>query len=112
MNPRRSARAATVCLIGIVFLLNLLTVLASGQRMDREEVDVVQTRAGETLVRLAVFAESLKTHLDRQSVVKITNESTHDVSWATTNEKSEAALGLPFGKYEIEVSAVGYLSER
>lgn len=34
------------------------------------------------------------------------------VTWQTTDDKSEAALGLLFGKYEIEVSAVGYLSER
>jgi tetratricopeptide (TPR) repeat protein len=80
--------------------------------METDMADVVQTRFGETLVRLGVFSENLKTHLDRQSVIKITNESTHDVKWATTDEKSLATLGLPFGKYEFEVSAVGFLTER
>jgi tetratricopeptide (TPR) repeat protein len=80
--------------------------------MDREMSDVYQARNGETLVRLFVFADTLKTHLDRQSVVKITNQSTHEVTWQTTDEKSQAALGLFFGKYEIEISAVGYLTEQ
>jgi len=79
--------------------------------MDREMSDVYQARNGETLVRLFVFADTLKTHLDRQSVVKITNQSTHEVTWQTTDDRSQAALGLFFGKYEIEVSAVGFLTE-
>ena len=69
---------------------------------------VYELHPDERLVRLSVYAEDGKTQLDRQSVVKITNQSTHGVKWQTTDEKSEAALGLPFGKYEIEISAVGY----
>jgi tetratricopeptide (TPR) repeat protein len=76
------------------------------------QTPVYEIYQDETLVRLSVYAEDGKTQLDRQSVVKITNQSTHAVKWQTTEEKSEAALGLPFGKYEIEISAVGYLSER
>jgi tetratricopeptide (TPR) repeat protein len=113
------ARIAVLCCLGTGFLLHLLAVVASGQnfpgapqRMDREMSDVYQARNGETLVRLFVFADTLKTHLDRQSVVKITNQSTHEVTWQTTDEKSQAALGLFFGKYEIEISAVGYLTEQ
>jgi tetratricopeptide (TPR) repeat protein len=85
---------------------------ASAQRFELETKDVVEARSGETMVRLSVFAEKLNAHLDRQSVVKITNEITHDVQWATTDEKSQVELGLPFGKYEFEVSAVGFLTER
>jgi len=118
MSPRSVVRVVTPCFIGTVFLLHLLAVPLSGQnfpgapqRMDREMSDVYQARNGEALVRLFVFAETLKTHLDRQSVVKITNQSTHEITWQTTDEKSQAALGLFFGKYQIEVSAVGFLTE-
>src|SRR5579864_4232616 len=59
---------------------------------------------------VTVFSENFKTHLDRQSIVKLTNEGTKAVTWQTTTDESEAQFGdLPFGQYEIEVSAVGYL---
>jgi tetratricopeptide (TPR) repeat protein len=121
MNLRSRARVAIPLFSAAVFLLHLLAVPALGQlppdrgrtgRMESETTDVIQSRFGETIVRLAVFSENLNTRLDRQSVAKITNVSTHDIKWAATDEKSQAILGLPFGKYEIEVSAVGYLSER
>lgn len=66
-----------------------------------------------TTARIVVFAENTKTRLDRQSLVKLTNQSLQTVSWQTTNEISETGFGdLAFGHYEIEVSAVGYISER
>ncbi|HKV79357.1 MAG TPA: tetratricopeptide repeat protein [Candidatus Sulfotelmatobacter sp.] len=61
---------------------------------------------------VTVFSENFKTRLDRQSIVKLTNEGTHAVTWQTTTDESEAQFGdLPFGKYEVEVSAIGYLTE-
>jgi tetratricopeptide (TPR) repeat protein len=61
---------------------------------------------------LTVFAESDKFRLDRQSVVKLNNQNTHTVTWQTTTNTSEAAFGdLPLGRYDVEVSAVGYLTE-
>jgi len=113
MNPKSMARLATPCFIATVFLIHLLmTGLASAQRIERETKSTYQARDGEALVLLTVFAENGKNHLDRQSVIKITNEINHTVTWQTTDDNSEAALGLLFGKYEIEISAVGYLSER
>ncbi len=88
------------------------SVPAPTQRIEQELKATYQARDGEALVLLSVFAENGKTHLDRQSVLKITNQINHTVTWQTTDDKSEAALGLLFGKYEIEISAVGYLSER
>jgi tetratricopeptide (TPR) repeat protein len=61
---------------------------------------------------VTVFSENFKTRLDRQSIIKLTNEGTQQISWQTTTSESEAQFGdLLFGKYEIEVSAVGYLPE-
>jgi tetratricopeptide (TPR) repeat protein len=65
-----------------------------------------------SVLLLTVFAESEKARLNRQSVVKLHNQSIQTVTWQTTNDVSEAAFGdLPFGKYDVEVSAVGYLTE-
>jgi hypothetical protein len=65
-----------------------------------------------SVLLLTVFAESGKVRLDRQSVVKLNNQNTHTVTWQTTTDTSEAAFGdLPFGRYDVEVSAVGYLTE-
>lgn len=66
-----------------------------------------------TTARVVVFAENATTRLDRQSLVKLTNHGLQTISWQTTNELSETGFGdLPFGHYEIEVSAVGFISER
>jgi tetratricopeptide (TPR) repeat protein len=49
--------------------------------------------------------------LDRQAVVKAYNKDTQNVVYQTTGRESEAALGtLAPGMYQIEVSAVGYLT--
>ena len=112
MTPESTARIAVRLFVGSVFLFHLLAVPASAQRIEQETAAVYQARDGEALIRISVFAEDGRTHLDRQTVLKITNQITHVVTWQTTDDKSEAALGLLFGKYEIEASAVGYLSER
>src|SRR5579872_937579 len=65
-----------------------------------------------TAATIIVFAENTKTRLDRQCLVRLTNQTLQTVSWQTTNELSETGFGdLAFGHYEIEVSAVGYISE-
>src|SRR5208282_4867141 len=119
MNRGNLVRSAVLCFVGTIFLFQLLAMRASAQslpastqRIEQETKSTYQARDGEALVVLTVFAENGKTHLDRQSVIKVTNELNHTVIWQTTDEHSEAALGLLFGKYEIEISAVGYLSER
>ncbi|HEY6302834.1 MAG TPA: tetratricopeptide repeat protein [Terriglobales bacterium] len=118
MSRRNIVWVAGPCFIGTVFLFHLAGLASaqslpgSTQSIEQETKATYQARDGEALVILSVFAENGKTHLDRQAVIKITNQINNTVVWQTTDEKSEAALGLLFGKYEIEVSAVGYLSER
>ena len=68
------------------------------------------SRGGGTNIILTVYAENNKTKLDRQSVVKFDNQTTQTVSYQTTNDQSECTFGdVPFGHYEVEVAAVGYL---
>jgi tetratricopeptide (TPR) repeat protein len=64
---------------------------------------------GGAVLRITVFAETTKTRLDRQSLVKLNNKSSNTISWQTTDDRSEVGFGdLPVGHYEVEVSAVGY----
>jgi tetratricopeptide (TPR) repeat protein len=121
MSVRRATRAATSLRIGIgILLFSLLAVLASAQGIDpynsmgstTRTTRGFESRTGGSIVLVSVYAENGRTLLDRQSVVKATNEAASTVNWQTTDDHSEAALDLPFGTYEIEVSAVGYLSEQ
>ncbi len=69
------------------------------------------SRGGGTVLLLTVYAGNNKKRLDRQSVVKLTNQTTQTVSWQTTSDQSVASFGdMPFGHYDIEVSAVGYIT--
>jgi tetratricopeptide (TPR) repeat protein len=50
--------------------------------------------------------------LDRQAVVKLSNKKDNSIVWRTTEDRSIATFeDVPFGVYDIEVSAVGYLPE-
>jgi tetratricopeptide (TPR) repeat protein len=69
-----------------------------------------ENRGGTTL-RITVFAESTKTRLDRQCLIKLINTNSQNISWQTTDERSEVGFGdLPSGHYDVEVSAVGFLT--
>ncbi|MBZ5687208.1 MAG: tetratricopeptide repeat protein [Acidobacteriia bacterium] len=61
------------------------------------------------MLRITVFGETAKTRLDRQSIVKLSNTTSHIITWQTTDDRSEVGFGdIPLGHYEVEVSAVGY----
>lgn len=69
-----------------------------------------ETHGGATLL-ITVFSESTKNRLDRQALVKLTSQTQQTTSWQTTSEESEVTFGdLQFGNYDIEISAVGYLT--
>src|SRR5438552_2986594 len=70
---------------------------------------IYSNRQGTSLQITVVSGSSKK--LDRQSLVKLTNQQLQTGNWQTTNELSEAAFGdLLAGRYDVEVSAVGYLT--
>ena len=84
----------------------------TGQRVGMDNgLDTPATYSGQgSNLLLTVFGEN-KGHLDRQAVVKLTNETDHTIAWKTTADNREADFdGLTVGLYEIEVSAVGYLT--
>ena len=62
---------------------------------------------------LLLTVKGNKGPLDRQSVVKIRNLATGDTLWQTTNDQSESSFGdLSVAQYDLEISAVGYLTSR
>lgn len=59
-----------------------------------------------------VFAEESGIHLDRQALLKLVNLRNQAVMWQTTENESRGAFKyVPYGNYDVEVSAVGYISE-
>jgi len=112
MNARGGGRFALFC--GL-FLICATLLVAQQQRTDPfstvDPTSNTQTfqSAGAALV-LTVLGPKHES-LDRQSVVKLENKATHDVLWQTTTDQSQALfVDLGIGQYQIEASAVGYLT--
>jgi tetratricopeptide (TPR) repeat protein len=84
--------------------------MGSGGIMPTTTTTAGYVSNGGTPIVIKVFTG--KEHrLDRQAIIKLSNESTHYQTTQTTDENSEAAIvGLTFGHYVMEVSAVGYLT--
>lgn len=113
MNARGGGRPLIFCYL----LLYAATAFAQQQRADpftsaggdpSTQPQLYQSRGA--VLTLTVFGEKHQ-FLDRQSVVKLENEATHSTIWQTTADESQVSFGdLAAGQYDIEASAVGYLS--
>ena len=111
-------RNYSVCLYAVIWCATTAVLSGQASRFDPYNFSGNTTSgiagyksSGGTQLFVNVFAESTKTRLDRQSLVKLTNQTSQSVSWQTTADKSQAGFGeIPFGHYDVEVSAVGYLS--
>ena len=70
------------------------------------------TAPGTGVLIFSVFSEHTTAHLDRQALVKLINSTDHTATFQTTDDNAQSVLtNVAFGNYEVEVSAVGYLSE-
>ncbi len=70
-----------------------------------------QTAPGTGVLLFTVFAERSSVHLDRQALLKLINLGDRSATWQTTEDTSKAVFtNIPYGSYDVEVSAVGYLS--
>jgi tetratricopeptide (TPR) repeat protein len=88
----------------------------------RDYASLYTTAPGTGIVVATVSAEKKNLHLDRQALLQLLNRSTQTTTWQTTNDITQGAFydhvsqgvftNIAFGEYDIEVSAVGYLSER
>lgn len=65
-------------------------------------------------VGIAVFtvsAERNSNRMDRQAVLKMVNTASQSVTWQTTEDTSTAVFtNIIYGSYDVEASAVGYLT--
>ena len=69
------------------------------------------TQPGTGVLVFSVFAERTSTRLDRQALLTLVNLATNSAVWTTTEDNAKGIFAnLPYGKYDVEVSAVGYLS--
>ena len=75
-----------------------------------ETLPTYQTDPGTGVLVFSVFAEKTSAHLDRQAVLTLLNLANHSAQWTTTEEARAIFTNIPYGHYDIEVSAVGYLS--
>jgi tetratricopeptide (TPR) repeat protein len=109
-------------LLAGVFLVAWLAAAASAQRPPGgdptvnpgslvESLTSYRTEPGTAVLVFSVFAERSKTHLDRQAVLTLVNLANHAALWTTTQDQAKAVFtNIGYGTYDLEVSAVGYLS--
>jgi len=101
------------CLIGCVppGVLAQRGGLNDPQHLDQISLSY-NTAPGTGVLIFDVFAERTTTHLDRQALIKVINSADHTATFQTTEDNAQGVLtNLAVGNYEVEVSAVGYLSE-
>lgn len=68
------------------------------------------TAPGTGVLILRLFAERSALHLDRQALLKLVNVADNATTWQTTDDTSQGVFtNVPYGSYDLEVSAVGYL---
>jgi tetratricopeptide (TPR) repeat protein len=100
-------------------LLGLASIAALGQRSGvlndpaslRDFSTSYDTAPGTGVIVVNVSAEKSNSHLDRQALLKLVNLASQTATWQTTEDTSQGVFtNIPYGNYDVEVSAVGYLT--
>jgi tetratricopeptide (TPR) repeat protein len=131
MRARNSLPPISVGRFGVWLLFfSLLTASALAQRSGllndpqdlQQTMTTFQTAPGTGILLFNVFAERTTARLDRQALLKLVNLSNQTATWQTTESGNETGqwetsdqtqaifTNVPFGQYDVEISAVGYLS--
>jgi len=77
-----------------------------------ETLGAYRTTAGTSVLVFTLFGDRNSAQLDRQAVLKLVNLANHAAIVAVSDETSKGVfLDVLPGRYALEVSAVGYLSE-
>jgi tetratricopeptide (TPR) repeat protein len=123
-----SARLLCVSFLVGSMLTAAATAQSAGDRLNgqgslRDQIATARaysTAPNTGVLIFKVSAERNGVHLDRQALLKLVNLETQAPMWQTTEMESQgpysesAARGvftdIPYGNYDVEVSAVGYLS--
>jgi len=100
-----------------ILLLCLLPVCAAAQlygsygHPDETNVVTLATAPNTGIITFKIFAERNGTRLTRQALVKLVNLADQMATWQTTRDNSEGIFtDVPYGDYDAEISAIGYLS--
>lgn len=77
-----------------------------------EGLGLYRTSPGTSVLVFSLFAERTGTRLDRQALLKIFNVNSHATVVAVSDETSKGVfLDIFPGNYELEINAVGFISE-
>ena len=77
----------------------------------RDTSTAYSTSPGTGVLIFTVCAERSGVHLDRQALMKLVNHADNSALWQTTEDTSRSIFtNVPYGIYDVEVSAVGYVS--
>ena len=89
-------------------------LLSGPDNVDLHIVTSYETTPGTAVLIFAVSAERKGVHLDRQALLKLVSPSSQSPVWQTTLEDTSQGVfaNLAYGNYNVEVSAVGYLSSQ
>ena len=103
-----------LCAFLLLFLASSAVAQRGGLNDPRPLQDVFvsyETAPGTGVLIFNVHSERTTEHLDRQALLKLVNLSDHSATWQTTEDTSKGVFtNIPFGSYDVEISAVGYLS--
>ncbi len=107
--------SATLFLLCLICALPPSTLAQRGGLNDARPLQdfsvSYNTAPGTGVLVFTVFAERNSSHLDRQAILKLVNQVDHSTTWQTTDDTAQGVFtNIPFGNYDVEVSAVGYLS--
>lgn len=108
------ARSFCVSLF-LAFLVSSAAVAQRGGLNDPRPLQdfstAYQTAPGTGVLIFTICAERTGVHLDRQALLKLVNLTNQSATWQTTEDTSKGVFtNIPYGSYDVEVSAVGYLS--
>jgi tetratricopeptide (TPR) repeat protein len=105
---------------GIFFLVFSLAASAFAQRTPDpttepgkivETVTTYRTDPGTAILVFNVFGEKARSRLDRQALLTLVNLADQSATWTTTEDNAKGVLtNVRLGSYQVDVSAVGYLT--
>lgn len=98
----------------LLFAAVSVQLFAQGPAPGGQALDPAQTLKGHqgASIRITVL-DSQNAPLKSQALIKLHSSVQDATSWQVTGDNSQLLLpDQPFGKYDIEVSALGYLSNR
>jgi Flp pilus assembly protein TadD len=108
---RRIPRAARLLLLLVFGAAGLLLPASAQQSSGTGYTGAAsaQNNAASGTIRVAVVGPD-GGQLGTQAVVKLSNKAQHGANWQTTSASETTFHGLAQGTYQVEASAVGYLS--